>query len=90
MADIDAQSNRSPMYTRGNSDPVAKPIRAFRWLLWAAAIVSVILVVLHGTSLRQNRFALLEWICFTISITGNFVLMNVESSRRKKRQSERP
>jgi hypothetical protein len=72
------------MYARANPDSVSKLIRACRYLLWAAAAASIVLIVIHGTSLKQNRFVLVECACFFAFSTGNFALSLLERRRKKK------
>jgi len=76
------------IYSPANPDFVSKLIRAGRWLFWAAAVTSIGLIVLHGTSLKQNRFVLIEWACFLAFSTGHFALYLVERHRKKKKESE--
>jgi hypothetical protein len=76
------------MYARANPDSVSKLIRACRWLFWAAMFASIALIVIHGTSRAENRFARLEWICFFVFNTGNFALYHVERRRQKKKEAE--
>jgi hypothetical protein len=73
------------MYTPADRDPASLLIRIYRWAFWAAAAVSVSMVLLHGTSLRQNPYARSEWICFFVFNIGNFALSLIE--RRRKRQN---
>ena len=79
---------KTQWYTPADRDPTSKLIRTCRWAFWAVAFVSVSLVLIQGTSLKQNRFALLEWTCFFIFNTGNFALSLVERRRRETKESE--
>ena len=88
MFDIYAQSTPSPTYIPAGPDSRSRLIRACRWIFWAGAAASWIPVMLHGLSMKRNRFALLEWACFFICNTGNFVLGNMERSRRETSESE--
>jgi hypothetical protein len=72
------------MYARANPDTASQLIRACRWLLLAAAAASIVLIIIHGISLKQNRFVFVEWACFVAFSTGNCVLYLVECRRKKK------
>jgi hypothetical protein len=76
------------MYTRADRDPASKLIRACRWVLWAAMLVSIALVLTHGTSRRQNPFALIEWVFYFAFSTGNFALFVVERRRKEDKEFE--
>jgi len=75
-------------YTPAGSGSASKLIRACRWLLWIAMVVSIGLIVIHGTSRVENRFARIEWICFLVFNTGNFALYHVERRRKKQKEAE--
>ena len=75
-------------YAPADSGSASKLIRACRWLFWAAMFASIALIVIHGTSRAENRFARLEWICFFVFNTGNFALYHVERRRQKKKEAE--
>ena len=75
-------------YAHADSDPVSQLIRACRWLFWIAVFASIVLIVIHGTSRAENRFARVEWICFLVFNTGNFALYHVERRRKNKKEAE--
>jgi len=49
---------------------------------------SIALIVIHGTSRAENRFARVEWICFFVFNTGNFALYHAERRRKNKKEAE--
>jgi hypothetical protein len=46
------------------------------------------MVLLRGTSLRQNPYARIEWIWFFLFNTGNLALSLVENRRKKQKETE--
>jgi hypothetical protein len=72
------------MYASANPDRASRLIRACRRLLLAAAIASIVLLIIHGISLKQNRFVFVEWACLVAFTAGNQALYLVECRRKKK------
>jgi hypothetical protein len=56
------------MYARAIPDP--KLIRDLLWSFWAAA-AAIVLIIIHGTWLKQKHLVLLEWACLLTFSTGN-------------------
>jgi hypothetical protein len=82
------QSALEMAYAPADSGSNSKLIRACRWLFWSAMFASIALIVIHGTSRAENRFARVEWICFFVFNTGNFALYHAERRRKNKKEAE--